>query len=126
MAALLLCARTEIPTRRIRLFLEVNAVPIRLGQVLRIDDFHRHDQQCVAAWDLKKIVVLGERGIRAIRHAIAHQVSWPRFRRNDFQRGSRRSASSYREASQRRGRSIPRCDGDALPVIALAAWLAEG
>src|SRR6185295_8099596 len=126
MTALLLCAWAHIPTRCIRLFLEVNAVPIRLRQVLRVDDFYRYDQERVAAGYLKKIEVLGERGVRAIRHAVAHQVPWLRLRRYDFERGSRCSTSSNREAAQCRRRPIPGRDGNALPVIALRAWRAEG
>src|SRR5690349_21015854 len=123
MTALLLCAWARSPVRVVRLFLEMNAVPIRLRQVLRIDNFNRHDKQWIAGRHLKKVEVLRERGVRAVRHTVAHQVSWPRFRRYHFQRGTRRSASSNRKASQCRRRTIPRGNRYALPVIALGAWL---
>src|SRR5437867_10273808 len=71
------CAWSGFPTRSVLLFLEMRAGPEWLGQVFGIDNLRNHQQNCIAAGQIKSVEVLCQHSAHAVRHAILAQISGP-------------------------------------------------
>src|SRR5438093_471970 len=70
-------AWSGFPTRSIVLFLEVRAGPEWLGEVFGIDNLGNHQQDCIAARQIKSVEVFCQYSAGAVRHAILAQISRP-------------------------------------------------
>src|SRR6185295_4639020 len=82
-------ARRGIPAPRVRLFPEMRAHHETLGQVLRILDDGRYDEQWFAGTLWRDIEILGHDRALAVGDAVLAEVSRPQVLRHDLEGAAR-------------------------------------
>src|SRR5258706_10147483 len=75
-------ARGWMPARRAGFALVMRARPVRRGEVLRVDDLRRHEDERLAAGNVQAIEVLGHDGAGPVGDAILPQVPRVHLRRS--------------------------------------------
>src|SRR5262245_36648090 len=105
---------SRIPSRRVRLFLEICAGDERLRQILGILDEGGDGEPDVAVPLGGQIVVLAHGGAATVRHAVLAEIPWPQVRGHDLERATT-GAFAWIEGDRQKVRCASTTD-DPLPL----------